>query len=216
MTAAAVLARAKAAGLRLRLRPDGRVRVEADAPPPHDLLEELRRYRDELAALLAEREKRPGRETPPAAALGAVEVEAAPAPEAAATEVLAERLLRLAIAGAAALAEPDPALDEERAVIAEVRAAEATGALPVKPEADHRRHLAGLERSALQRPPSWEGSAPPPGAWCSCCSRHKPEAGGRWWRPRQPRTDALAAGPGWHCWACHPPPPRCAVREAAT
>jgi hypothetical protein len=71
----------------------------------------------------------------------------------------ADRLLHLAAAGAAALAEPDPGLDEERAVIAEVRAAEATGALPVKPEADHRRHLAGLERAAFMRPPSWADPA---------------------------------------------------------
>jgi hypothetical protein len=66
----------------------------------------------------------------------------------------AARLLRLAAAGAAALGEPDPALAEERAAIAEARAAEAAGEVPVKPEADHRRHLAGLLRSALMRPPS--------------------------------------------------------------
>jgi hypothetical protein len=47
------------------------------------------------------------------------------APEPAdATEALAARLLRLAIAGAEALAEPDPALDEERAVMAAHYAAE--------------------------------------------------------------------------------------------
>jgi hypothetical protein len=125
----------------------------------------------------------------------------------------AARLLRLAEAGAEALGEPDPALDEERAAIAEARAAEVAGALPVKPEADHRRHLAALERSALQRPSSWEEGAPPPGAWCSCCSRHKPEAGGRWWQPRQPRMDGLGVAPGWRCWACHPPPPGCDVEE---
>jgi hypothetical protein len=97
-----------------------------------------------------------------------------------------------------------------------VRAAEELGALPVKPEPAHRAHLAALERSALMRPPSWEGGAPPPGAFCSCCSRHKPEAGGRWWQPRQPRMDGLAAGPGWRCWACHPPPPGCDVEERRT
>jgi hypothetical protein len=204
------------------------------------LLEELRRYRDELAALLAERESRPGRETPPAAAPGPAEAvaEAAPAPEAAEAMAApgvphrpggvpgggtdrdreADRLLRLAVLGAAALTEPDPALDEERAVIAAARAAEAAGEVPAKPEADHRRHLAGLERSALQRPPSWVAPAalPSRGAYCGGCSRHRPEAGGRWWTAVEPRTDGLGVGPGWHCWACHPPPPRCAVREAAT
>jgi hypothetical protein len=53
MSAAAALARAQAAGLRLRLRPDGGLRVEADAPPPAELLDELRRWRDEIALLLA-------------------------------------------------------------------------------------------------------------------------------------------------------------------
>jgi hypothetical protein len=125
-------------------------------------------------------------------------------------------LLRLAGLGAAALAEHDAALDLERAVIAEVRAAEAAGEVALKPEADHRRHLAGLERSALMRPAAWEGSAPPPGAFCSCRSRHKPEAGGRWWRPLRPRSDGLEAGPGWRCWACYPPPPGLAVVDVNT
>jgi hypothetical protein len=165
-----VLDRAVAVGIRFRLRPDGTVLMQAATPPPPDLLAELRRCRAEVAALLAEREKRPGRETPPAAALGAVEVEAAPAPEAAeaaeltsyaadAVAELAARLLRLADAGAAALAVPDAELDLERAVIAAARAAEAAGEVPAKPEADHRRHLAGLERSALQRPSSWVAPA---------------------------------------------------------
>jgi hypothetical protein len=76
----------------------------------------------------------------------------APAPADAAE--LAARLARLAEAGAEALAAPDADLDLERAVIAEVRAAEGAGELPVKPEAAHRRHLAGLLRSALMRPQS--------------------------------------------------------------
>jgi hypothetical protein len=124
--------------------------------------------------------------------------------------------MHLAAAGAVALAAHDADLDLERAVIAEVRAAEAAGEVALKPEAAHRAHLAGLLRAALQRPPSWEGSAPPPGAWCSCCSRHKPEAGGRWWQPRQPRMDGLGVAPGWRCWACHPPPPGLAVVDVNT
>jgi hypothetical protein len=170
--ARAALARAEGAGIRFRLLPGDRVRVEADAPPPPDLLAELRRWRDEVAALLAEREGRPARETPPTAAPSPVEAEAeaAPARDPAKVAELAAGLLRLAAAGAAALAAPDAELELERAAIAEVRAAEAAGEVPVKPEADHRRHLAGLLRSALMRPPSWEGGAPPPGTWCSCCS----------------------------------------------
>jgi hypothetical protein len=90
--------------------------------------------------------------------------------------------------------------------------------VPVKPEADHRRHLAGLERAAFMRPPSWADPAalPSRGAYCGCCSRHRPEAGGRWWTATRPRTDGLGVGPGWACVACHPPPPGCDVEERRT
>jgi hypothetical protein len=116
-----------------------------------------------------------------------------------------------------ALAEPDPDLATEREAIAATMRAEAAGLLPVLPPAEHERHVAGLERAALQRPPSWaDPSPPPPGAWCGCCSRARPERGGRWWTPTAPRTDGLAPGPGWRCAACHPPPPGCHVREART
>jgi hypothetical protein len=123
MTAPAVLTRAEAAGIRFRLRPDGTVFMQAATPPAPDLLAELRRYRNEVATLLAEREDRPAREAPLPPAPEAAE--AAPAP-ADATEALAARLLHLAGLGAAALAEPDPALDEERAVMAAHYAAEPT------------------------------------------------------------------------------------------
>jgi hypothetical protein len=43
-------------GVRLRLRPDGGLRVEADRPPPAEVLAELRRWRDDIARLLAERD----------------------------------------------------------------------------------------------------------------------------------------------------------------
>jgi hypothetical protein len=48
--------------------------------------------------------------------------------------------------------------------------------------------------------PSWTEVAreAPPGAWCGCCGRHEPQAGGRWWRER-------VAPSGWRCWTCHPP-----------
>jgi hypothetical protein len=58
MTAAAVLARAREAGVQLRLRPDGTVKLEADAPPPAELLAELRRWRDEIADLLTAQGRR--------------------------------------------------------------------------------------------------------------------------------------------------------------
>jgi hypothetical protein len=49
----------------------------------------------------------------------------------------------------------------------------------------------GLQRAALQRPPSRAGQAAVPsrGCFCSCCH------GRRWWGDAQ----------GWRCWACHPP-----------
>jgi hypothetical protein len=53
MSAARALACAEAAGLRLRLRPDGGLRVQADRPPPAALLDELRRWRDQIVRLLA-------------------------------------------------------------------------------------------------------------------------------------------------------------------
>jgi hypothetical protein len=76
----------------------------------------------------------------------------------------------------------------------------------------------GLRLAALMRPPSWSGPTPPPprGAWCSCCGRSNPQAGGRWWRPRHPRTDGLGLGPGWRCWRCHPPPDPAEVVEVLT
>jgi hypothetical protein len=104
MTAAAVLARAERAALRLRLLPDGRVRVEADAPPPPDLLEELRRYRNEVAALLAAREGRPARKATPTAA---------PAPDPTEAEALARALAAAAETVAEVLRTAPPAEDAE-------------------------------------------------------------------------------------------------------
>ena len=54
MSAEAVIARAEAAGVRLRLNADGSINMEADAPPSPELLAELRARRGEVrAALLA-------------------------------------------------------------------------------------------------------------------------------------------------------------------
>jgi hypothetical protein len=58
MSAAAALARAEAAGARLRLGPDGRVEVQAAKPLPPDVLADLRRWREDVAHLLALRARR--------------------------------------------------------------------------------------------------------------------------------------------------------------
>lgn len=68
-----------------------------------------------------------------------------------------------------------------------------------------------LAREMLLRHPSWSNPAsiPPPGAWCSCCGRFTPEAGGRWWREARNPS-------GWRCFTCQPPPPRVEVLEVWT
>lgn len=54
MTAASALARAEAAGVRLHISGDGRVQMQADAPPPADVLADLRHWREEVARILSE------------------------------------------------------------------------------------------------------------------------------------------------------------------
>ena len=56
MRAAAALASAEAAGVRFLLLPDGVVKMEAAAAPPPELLDQLRRWRGDVAHLLALRE----------------------------------------------------------------------------------------------------------------------------------------------------------------
>jgi hypothetical protein len=65
VSAAAALARAEAAGVRLRLHPDGLMRMEAASPPPAAVLAELRQHREGVAALLAARAQ-PATPTPDA------------------------------------------------------------------------------------------------------------------------------------------------------
>ncbi|MCE2761383.1 MAG: hypothetical protein LW713_10195 [Acetobacteraceae bacterium] len=55
MTAATVLAKAEAAGLRFTLAPDGRVLMTAAAEPPADVVQALRQHKADVAALLAMR-----------------------------------------------------------------------------------------------------------------------------------------------------------------
>jgi hypothetical protein len=177
MSAAAVLARAEAAGVRLRLTAGGTVEVEADAPPPAALLDELRQWRDQIADLLAERDipSEPG--------------------------------------------ASDPGVvwnDHEREAMVAHYSAPASDR-PYRPT-DPDPYRDGLRVAALMRPPSWSGSTPPPpkGAWCSCCGRSNPKAGGRWWQPRHPRKDGTGLGQGWRCWRCHPPPDPSEVEERRT
>jgi hypothetical protein len=174
MTAARAIARAEAAGVRLRLRPDGTVRMEAAAPPPADVLADLRRWRDDVARLLVARDRRP---------------ECGPMPP----------------------GEHDAA---EAAAMAQHYAAEPSARPYLPSDPDPLRD--GLLAAALMRPPAWDGGAPPRGAWCSCCGRSNPQAGGRWWQPRNPRSDGLGLGPGWRCMTCHPPPPGCETEEVRT
>jgi hypothetical protein len=177
MTAAArALARAEAMGLRLRRTPGGTVKVQADAPPPAELLAELRRWRDDIACMLAAQ---------------------AITPEADASE--------LGVVWN----------DHERQALAAYYGGE-LGAPSYRPsDADPYRD--GLRVAALMRPPSWSGSTPPPpkGAWCGCCG-HTHRSGGRWWQPRNPRSDGLGLGQGWRCWTCHPPPDPTEVEEVRT
>jgi hypothetical protein len=61
MSAVRALAAADAAGLRLRLLPDGRVGVEGPLPLPPALMADLRRHREDVAHLLALRAAAAGR-----------------------------------------------------------------------------------------------------------------------------------------------------------
>lgn len=57
MSAARTLARAEAAGVRLRMSHNGAVRMEATVMPPPDMLADLRRWRVKVAHLLAARSR---------------------------------------------------------------------------------------------------------------------------------------------------------------
>jgi hypothetical protein len=173
MSAARALARAEAMGVRVRRRPDGGLRVEADRPPPPEVLDELRRWRDEIARLLA------------------------------AQDIPSD-------AGGLVGDDDDP---ERRAMLAHYSAPASDR--PYRPT-DPDPYRDGLLTASRMRPPSWADPTPPPrGAWCSCCGRNR-QSGGRWWKPRHPRTDGLGLGPGWRCWQCHPPSDPSEVEEVRT
>lgn len=122
----------------------------------------------------------------------------------------ASALLVAALAGSDALAagygdgEHDRA---ERTCLAEHYAAE-PAQQPYRPD-DPDPLRDGLLRAALARPPTWADveARPPPGAWCACCVRHRPDADGRWWRGARNPT-------GRRCVACNSAP--CGVRTVET
>jgi hypothetical protein len=118
---------------------------------------------------------------------------------------------KAAVDAAEALRHPDQDLIRERAEIAAARVGEALGGFTTKPAAEHLAEISALRLGGLLRPPCWSNltSPPPPGAWCSCCGRFTPEAGGRWWREAKDPS-------GWRCFTCHPPPPRVAVVDVRT
>jgi hypothetical protein len=174
MTAAAALARAREAGVQLRLRPDGTVEVEADAPPPAALLDELREWRDQVAALLAEQA-------------------ITPEPDASEPGVVWN--------------------DHERQALAAYYAEPPTPQPYLPSDRDQLR--AGLLIASRMRPSAWSDPTPPTrGCWCAYCGN--PQSGGRWWRPRNSRSDGLAPGEGWRCQTCRPIPPGCAVEVVET
>lgn len=206
VAAAAALARADAAGLRLRLEDGGRVRWRCRGqPPPAGLLAELRRHRDAVARLLAERQAE--REAGVAACAPYAPHDPyarAPGGGAARTEAGDAGLGGVAAAVRAALAdgaerEADPEgwlilvrPDGRRSVMppGTVARLEETGLVPALPEAHET-----VEAARCARPPSWSETedVPVPGDRCVCGGR-------RWW------CDAEAPR-GWCCWTCHPPEP---------
>jgi hypothetical protein len=108
---------------------------------------------------------------------------------------------------------------EHDAAEAEAMAAYYGGALSGRPyrPTDDDALRDGLLIASRMRPPAWPDTPPPPkGAWCSCCGRSNPKAGGRWWQPRNPRSDGLGLGQGWRCMVCHPPPAGSDIEEVRT
>jgi hypothetical protein len=215
MTAVALIARAQAAGVRMRLEADGAVMLEADRPPPPDLLADLEEHRDAIrAALLADAlppTVPPDPATLPPAWLAAMRRRA----EAGRARV--ERHYGVDVAVFELTAdEPDDAPGTiASALPTAIRIAQAAALAAPPAEAGPHLRDEAAEREAIRRqgnwrPPAWAETeeAPRPGDWCGGCR------GQRWWRPARPRTDGLAPGPGWRCAVCRPVPPGCETAEA--
>ena len=141
MSAAAALARAEAAGVRLVLDAAGAVQMRATVPPPPAVVADLRQHREAVAALLAERQR-----------------------AAFYLRAMAEA------AEALATPDPDLDHERAEVGAAQAAEARGEHGAPL-PAGDHQRYLATLRGSAMQRPPSWADQTmrPSPGCWCSCC-----------------------------------------------
>jgi hypothetical protein len=230
VSAAAAIAQAEAAGLRLWLRPDGQVEVEAAKPLPPDVLAELRRWREDVAHLLALRGAAAGQQSETAVWLSSIarSIRAALAdgavraadedgwllllrPDGRRTVVRPETVAQLAEAGIlptllAAVGEPagdDPDADAERAAI--------QGEPPLPPEGTPERErldtkqaeaVRRLLETALVRPSCFAGEARRPPTAGSHCATYR---GRRWWFPARPAKDGTTPSPHWRCAACRPP-----------
>ena len=154
MSAAAVLARAEAAGVRFSLDA-GRVRMESDRPPPPDVVTDLRQYRDDVAHLLALREAIAGAagQRDPARGGSAATLRADAVNDAAETAALAAHYAAPADPHAYQPTEPDPLQD-------------------------------GLLIAAMRRPPAWADNMAEPsrGAVCACCTGRRWWADRLGWR----------------------------------
>jgi hypothetical protein len=103
--------------------------------------------------------------------------------------------------------------DDEREAMREYYAASASGRAYRPTDDDPYRD--GLLIASRMRPSAWSDPTPPTrGCWCAYCGN--PQSGGRWWRPRNSRSDGLAPGEGWRCQTCRPIPPGCAVEVVET
>ena len=142
MSAAAVLARAEAAGVRFTLDA-GRVRMKSDRPPPPDVVTDLRQYRDDVAHLLALRAgvTEAARQGDPARGESPTTPRANAADDAGEAAALAAHYAAPVDPQAYQPTDPDPLRD-------------------------------GLRGAAMRRPPAWADNLAEPsrGAVCACCA----------------------------------------------
>jgi hypothetical protein len=184
------------------LRPDGRVAIGNVSRLPPELVEEARRHREDLAALLAAR----ATEAVVPGSAGLSDSLSRPGPW---LRLIAGSVVRALAEGARR--ERDPAgwlvlvrPDGRQTMVAPhiVALLAEAGLLPPLPQAQE------VDASDLGWPPARsDPSSPPPGAWCTCCGRFT-RTGGRWWRALEE--------PGWCCSTCHPAPPGMVVETVWT